>query len=139
MAPFKCLISDGHVHSFASYLVCFTYWKFIGGFLWWSLTCLVSQAFESPHTHSSCVTFLRQYAEESFSKEACLVVPKSIISYPQVMFDFCIRIGDMSSWEDKSFLFRGIRCTYREKDAHIERNFLTELLARSVRRLTIGV
>ncbi|OAY27988.1 stress-induced-phosphoprotein 1 [Manihot esculenta] len=44
----------------------------------------IDKAFESPHTHSSCVTFLRQYAEESFSKEACLVVPKSIISYPQV-------------------------------------------------------
>ncbi|XP_065863250.1 uncharacterized protein [Euphorbia lathyris] len=44
----------------------------------------IDKAFESPHTHSSCFTFLRQYAEESFSKAACLVVPKSIISYPQV-------------------------------------------------------
>ncbi|KAF2284275.1 hypothetical protein GH714_020185 [Hevea brasiliensis] len=44
----------------------------------------IDKAFESPHTHSSCVTFLRQYAEESFSQAACLVVPKSIISYPQV-------------------------------------------------------
>lgn len=44
----------------------------------------VDKAFESPHTHSSCVQFLRQYAEESFSHAACLVTPKSIISYPQV-------------------------------------------------------
>lgn len=44
----------------------------------------VDKAFESPHTHSSCIQFLRQYAEESFSHAACLVVPKSIISYPQV-------------------------------------------------------
>ncbi|KAJ9182163.1 hypothetical protein P3X46_006188 [Hevea brasiliensis] len=44
----------------------------------------IDKAFESPHTHSSCFTFLRQYAEETFSKAACLVVPKSIISYPQV-------------------------------------------------------
>ncbi|KAK8952836.1 hypothetical protein KSP40_PGU011567 [Platanthera guangdongensis] len=42
------------------------------------------QAFETPHTHSNCFSFLRQYAEESFSKAACLVVPKSIIAYPQV-------------------------------------------------------
>uniref|UniRef100_A0A1D1YAM2 Heat shock protein STI n=1 Tax=Anthurium amnicola TaxID=1678845 RepID=A0A1D1YAM2_9ARAE len=44
----------------------------------------VDKAFESPHTHSSCFSFLRQYAEDSFSRVACLVVPKSIISYPQV-------------------------------------------------------
>ncbi|KAK1287870.1 hypothetical protein QJS10_CPB19g00888 [Acorus calamus] len=44
----------------------------------------VDKAFESPHTHSSCFSFLRQYAEESFSKAACLVVAKSSISYPQV-------------------------------------------------------
>lgn len=44
----------------------------------------VDKAFESPHTHSSCIQFLRQYAEESFSHAACLVAPKSIISYPQV-------------------------------------------------------
>ncbi|WCJ23843.1 Stress-induced-phosphoprotein 1 [Euphorbia peplus] len=44
----------------------------------------IDKAFESPETHSSCFTFLRQYAVESFSKAACLVVPKSIISYPQV-------------------------------------------------------
>uniref|UniRef100_A0A2C9W8I3 Uncharacterized protein n=1 Tax=Manihot esculenta TaxID=3983 RepID=A0A2C9W8I3_MANES len=46
----------------------------------------IDKAFESPHTHSDCFTFLRQYAEKSFSKAACLVVPKSIISYPQVKF-----------------------------------------------------
>lgn len=44
----------------------------------------IDKAFESPHTHSSCFSFLRQYAEDSFSKAACLVAPKSIISYPQV-------------------------------------------------------
>ncbi|KAG9451930.1 hypothetical protein H6P81_004834 [Aristolochia fimbriata] len=44
----------------------------------------IDKAFESPHTHSSCFSFLRQYAEESFSWAACLVVPKSSISYPQV-------------------------------------------------------
>ncbi|XP_038724264.1 serine/threonine-protein phosphatase 5 isoform X2 [Tripterygium wilfordii] len=44
----------------------------------------IDKAFESPHTHGSCFSFLRQYAEESFSKAACLVTPKSIISYPQV-------------------------------------------------------
>ncbi|ONK74352.1 uncharacterized protein A4U43_C03F5350 [Asparagus officinalis] len=44
----------------------------------------IDKAFESPETHSSCFTFLRQYAEESFSQAACLVAPKSIISYPQV-------------------------------------------------------
>nr|AIZ68163.1 tetratricopeptide repeat protein 1-like protein [Albuca bracteata] len=44
----------------------------------------IDKAFESPQTHSSCFTFLRQYAEESFSRAACLVAPKSIISYPQV-------------------------------------------------------
>ena len=44
------------------------------------------QAFESPHTHSSCFPFLRQYAEDSFSRAACVVAPKSIISYPQVTF-----------------------------------------------------
>lgn len=44
----------------------------------------IDKAFESPHTHSSCFTFLRQYVEESFSSAACLVTPKSIISYPQV-------------------------------------------------------
>ncbi|KAJ6846776.1 RNA polymerase II-associated protein 3 isoform X2 [Iris pallida] len=52
-----------------------------------SHTCfstLVHQAFESPQTHSDCFTFLRQYAVDSFSKAACLVAPKSIISYPQV-------------------------------------------------------
>ncbi|XP_026662852.1 uncharacterized protein LOC103713346 isoform X2 [Phoenix dactylifera] len=44
----------------------------------------IDKAFESPHTHNSCFTFLRQYAEESFSRAACLVTPKNIISYPQV-------------------------------------------------------
>ncbi|XP_010938344.1 uncharacterized protein [Elaeis guineensis] len=44
----------------------------------------IDKAFESPHTHSSCFTFLRQYTEESFSRAACLVTPKNIISYPQV-------------------------------------------------------
>lgn len=44
----------------------------------------IDKAFESPQTHSDCFTFLRQYAVESFSKAACLVVPKNIISYPQV-------------------------------------------------------
>ncbi|RDX60191.1 Hsp70-Hsp90 organizing protein 2 [Mucuna pruriens] len=44
----------------------------------------IDKAFESPHTHSNCFPFLRQYAEESFSKAACLVTPKSIIAYPQI-------------------------------------------------------
>ncbi|GKV42374.1 hypothetical protein SLEP1_g49786 [Rubroshorea leprosula] len=44
----------------------------------------IDKAFESPHTHGSCFSFLRQYAEDSFSRAACLVTPKSIISYPQV-------------------------------------------------------
>ncbi|XP_059448560.1 uncharacterized protein LOC132179798 [Corylus avellana] len=44
----------------------------------------IDKAFESPHTHGNCSSFLRQYAEESFSRAACLVTPKSIISYPQV-------------------------------------------------------
>ncbi|KAL5702213.1 hypothetical protein ACHQM5_027455 [Ranunculus cassubicifolius] len=44
----------------------------------------IDKAFESPHTHSNCVSFLREYAVDSFSSAACLVTPKSIISYPQV-------------------------------------------------------
>ncbi|XP_010522519.1 PREDICTED: STI1-like protein [Tarenaya hassleriana] len=44
----------------------------------------IDKAFESPHTHGNCFAFLRQYSEESFSKAACLITPKSIISYPQV-------------------------------------------------------
>ncbi|KAI8566301.1 hypothetical protein RHMOL_Rhmol02G0029800 [Rhododendron molle] len=44
----------------------------------------IDKAFESPHTHSSCFEFLRQYAVDSYSHAACLVAPKSIISYPQV-------------------------------------------------------
>ncbi|KAG2728192.1 hypothetical protein I3760_01G194000 [Carya illinoinensis] len=47
-------------------------------------TVNIDKAFESPETHSSCFLFLRQYAEDSFSRAACLVTPKSIISYPQV-------------------------------------------------------
>ncbi|KAH7522272.1 hypothetical protein FEM48_Zijuj07G0120800 [Ziziphus jujuba var. spinosa] len=43
----------------------------------------IDKAFESPHTHSSCFSYLRQYAEDSFSRAACLIAPKSIISYPQ--------------------------------------------------------
>ncbi|XP_061976807.1 U-box domain-containing protein 70-like isoform X1 [Populus nigra] len=44
----------------------------------------IDKAFESPHSHSNCFSFLRQYADDSFSKAACLVVPKNVISYPQV-------------------------------------------------------
>ncbi|KAJ8547333.1 hypothetical protein K7X08_010919 [Anisodus acutangulus] len=44
----------------------------------------IDKAFESPHTHNNCFAFLRQYAEDSFAQAACLVTPKSIISYPQV-------------------------------------------------------
>ncbi|TVU49192.1 hypothetical protein EJB05_00490 [Eragrostis curvula] len=44
----------------------------------------IDKAFESPNTHSNCFTFLRQYSEDSFAKAACMVAPKSIISYPQV-------------------------------------------------------
>ncbi|MCL7037261.1 hypothetical protein MKW94_019284 [Papaver nudicaule] len=43
----------------------------------------IDKAFESPNTHGSCIPFLRQYAEDSFARGACLVVPKNIISYPQ--------------------------------------------------------
>ncbi|XP_042391614.1 RNA polymerase II-associated protein 3-like [Zingiber officinale] len=44
----------------------------------------IDKAFESPDTHSSCFSFLRQYAEDSFSRAACVIAPKSIMSYPQV-------------------------------------------------------
>ncbi|KAL6194934.1 hypothetical protein ACLB2K_036009 [Fragaria x ananassa] len=44
----------------------------------------IDKAFESPDTHRNCFPFLRQYAEDSFSRAACLVTPKSILSYPQV-------------------------------------------------------
>ncbi|KAL3828793.1 hypothetical protein ACJIZ3_017595 [Penstemon smallii] len=44
----------------------------------------IDKAFESPHTHGDCFSFLRQYTEDSFAQAACLVAPKSIISYPQV-------------------------------------------------------
>ncbi|XP_061976809.1 hsp70-Hsp90 organizing protein 3-like isoform X3 [Populus nigra] len=46
----------------------------------------IDKAFESPHSHSNCFSFLRQYADDSFSKAACLVVPKNVISYPQVLW-----------------------------------------------------
>ncbi|KAG5587882.1 hypothetical protein H5410_048316 [Solanum commersonii] len=39
----------------------------------------IDKAFESPHTHSNCFSFLRQYAEDSFAQAACLVTPK--VSY----------------------------------------------------------
>ncbi|XP_061995261.1 uncharacterized protein LOC133713160 [Rosa rugosa] len=44
----------------------------------------IDKAFESPDTHRNCFPFLRQYAEDSFSRASCLVTPKSIMSYPQV-------------------------------------------------------
>ncbi|CAL0328096.1 unnamed protein product [Lupinus luteus] len=44
----------------------------------------IDKAFESPDTHSNCFSYLRQYAEESFSGAACLVVRKSSIGYPQI-------------------------------------------------------
>ncbi|XP_071690145.1 uncharacterized protein [Rutidosis leptorrhynchoides] len=44
----------------------------------------IDKAFESPHTHGDCVSFLRQYAVDSCSRGACLIAPKGIISYPQV-------------------------------------------------------
>uniref|UniRef100_A0A9I9D7K3 Stress-induced-phosphoprotein 1 n=1 Tax=Cucumis melo TaxID=3656 RepID=A0A9I9D7K3_CUCME len=44
----------------------------------------IDKAFESPHTHSDCFQFLRKYAEDSVSRAACLITPKSLISYPQV-------------------------------------------------------
>ncbi|KAG6574966.1 Hsp70-Hsp90 organizing protein 1, partial [Cucurbita argyrosperma subsp. sororia] len=44
----------------------------------------IDKAFESPHMHSNCFQFLRKYAEDSVSRAACLVTPKSLISYPQV-------------------------------------------------------
>ncbi|XP_031478389.1 uncharacterized protein LOC116249300 [Nymphaea colorata] len=44
----------------------------------------VDKAFESPDTVTQCAAFLRQYAVETSSKAACLVVAKSIISFPQV-------------------------------------------------------
>ncbi|KAK1379986.1 U-box domain-containing protein 70 [Heracleum sosnowskyi] len=44
----------------------------------------IEKAFESPETHGTCLSFLRQYAVDSFSRAACLIAPKSIISYPQV-------------------------------------------------------
>lgn len=44
----------------------------------------VDKAFESPDTLQSCVSFLRQYAVDSSSKAACLVVAKKTIAFPQV-------------------------------------------------------
>eukprot|EP00246_Nothoceros_aenigmaticus_P018774 TRINITY_DN9997_c0_g1_i1.p1 TRINITY_DN9997_c0_g1~~TRINITY_DN9997_c0_g1_i1.p1 ORF type:complete len:252 (+),score=44.04 TRINITY_DN9997_c0_g1_i1:180-935(+) len=44
----------------------------------------VDKAFESPDTLQSCVSFLRQYAVDSASKAACLVVSKKTIAFPQV-------------------------------------------------------
>ncbi|KAL5681631.1 hypothetical protein ACJX0J_008016, partial [Zea mays] len=44
----------------------------------------IDKAFESPNTHAECFTYLRQYAENCSAKAACMVAPKSIISYPQV-------------------------------------------------------
>ncbi|KAH9608045.1 hypothetical protein KSS87_020880 [Heliosperma pusillum] len=44
----------------------------------------IDKAFESPETHSRCFSFLREYAVDSFSRAACLISPKNIISYPQV-------------------------------------------------------
>ncbi|MED6148353.1 hypothetical protein PIB30_052491 [Stylosanthes scabra] len=44
----------------------------------------IDKAFESPHTHGNCFSYLRQYAEESYAKAACLVTAKSSIAYPQV-------------------------------------------------------
>ncbi|XP_074563847.1 uncharacterized protein LOC141820434 [Curcuma longa] len=44
----------------------------------------IDKAFESPDTHSSCFSFLRQYAKDSFSWAACVIAPKSIMAYPQV-------------------------------------------------------
>ncbi|KAM0870240.1 hypothetical protein ACQ4PT_040139 [Festuca glaucescens] len=44
----------------------------------------IEKAFESPDTHGSCIPYLRQYTVESYSKAACMVAPKGIISYPQV-------------------------------------------------------
>lgn len=44
----------------------------------------IEKAFESPETHGTCLSFLRQYAVDSLSRAACLIAPKSIISYPQV-------------------------------------------------------
>nr|XP_043610183.1 hsp70-Hsp90 organizing protein 2 isoform X2 [Erigeron canadensis] len=46
----------------------------------------IDKAFESPHTHGDCVSFLRQYAVDSISRAACLVAPKNSISYPQAFY-----------------------------------------------------
>eukprot|EP00249_Psilotum_nudum_P017854 c26523_g1_i1 orf=190-1134(+) len=44
----------------------------------------VDKAFESPDTLSSCVSFLRQYAVDTSSKAAVLIVSKRSIAFPQV-------------------------------------------------------
>uniref|UniRef100_A0A0D6R910 Uncharacterized protein n=1 Tax=Araucaria cunninghamii TaxID=56994 RepID=A0A0D6R910_ARACU len=44
----------------------------------------VDKAFESPDTLRSCVSFLRQHVVDTSSRAACLVVPKKLISFPQV-------------------------------------------------------
>ncbi|KAF3325223.1 stress-induced-phosphoprotein 1 [Carex littledalei] len=44
----------------------------------------IDQAFKSPDTHAECYTYLRKYAVDSNAKAACMVAPKSDISYPQV-------------------------------------------------------
>ncbi|KAJ1692016.1 hypothetical protein LUZ63_016171 [Rhynchospora breviuscula] len=44
----------------------------------------IDKAFESPDTHRECYPYLRQYAVDSYSKAACMIAPKSSISYPQV-------------------------------------------------------
>ncbi|WJX17169.1 hypothetical protein P8452_07110 [Trifolium repens] len=45
----------------------------------------IGKAFESPQqTRRSCFSFLRKYAEKSFSNASCLVNAKNIITYPQV-------------------------------------------------------
>lgn len=71
---------------FSLSIICSLY-LFLSHF-YWLLLSFAHQAFESPHTHSSCFSFLRQYADDSFSRAACVVAPKSIISYPQVTFKF---------------------------------------------------
>ncbi|CAL5392790.1 unnamed protein product [Camellia sinensis] len=66
----------------------------------------IDKAFESPHTHGSCFDFLRQYADDSFSHAACLVAPKSIISYPQGVPSGKVRDqgnGSMDKMMDSSF------------------------------------
>ncbi|XP_059632481.1 U-box domain-containing protein 70-like [Cornus florida] len=44
----------------------------------------IDKAFSSPHMHKDHYFLLREYAEESSSRAACVVAPKSMISYPQI-------------------------------------------------------